>query len=345
MAARPTDARTVTTQHSALASAKRSGLFARRKARTAQREYLRRAWRVLLGLYVGLVALAAWPAIFLPNAFLQGLTVGLAVAGAAGAIASLVIIQTGTGPTMAGELAEQWTVEELKDLLEHGHRLVNHVVIDGRGDADHVLVGPAGLFVLETKWSATPYRSNDPRLSSTVARLERRAENTRLQFKRLGVETVTPVLVLWGPAARHLAEGTGAARSGRTLILTGRHLRRWMLGRPAGQLDPSTVQRVHDELAVLARRTDDREEPVPLSVEQLVQRGIGLVALAAAAFVLPWVAAVHVHAAGILLAPALLSIRPLGNRGPRATAVVVGGATATVLAVSAYALELLSVAP
>lgn len=284
-------------------------MFARRKARTEQREYLRRGWRTMLGLYAGLVLSSAWPALFLQSPFLQGLTVGLALAGAGGAVAALVIIQTGTGPTMAGELAEQWTVDELRDLLQHGHRLVNHVVIDGRGDADHVLVGPAGVFVLETKWSATPYRADDPRLADIITRLERRAHNTRLQFKRLGVETVTPVLVLWGPAARRLAEGTGAARSGHVLVLAGRNVRRWMLGRPAGQLDSRTVQRVHDELAVLARRTDEREEPVPLGVEQLVQRGVGSVALATGAFVLPWVAAVHLHAAGILLAPALLSIR------------------------------------
>jgi hypothetical protein len=342
VAARLTDARQVTTSHASLASAQRAGMFARRKARTAQREYLRRRWRALLGGYIVLVAAAAWPALFVPSSFLQGLTVGLAVAGAAGAMTTTVIIQTGTGPTMAGELAEQWTVEELQDLLEHGHRLVNHVVIDGRGDADHVLVGPAGVFVLETKWSATPYRSDDPRLADTVGRLERRAENTRLQFKRLGVETVTPVLVLWGPAAQNVAEGTGAARSGRTLVLAGRHLRRWMLGRPGGRLDPGTVQRVHDELAVLARRTDEREEPVPLSVERLVQRATGLVALAAAAFVLPWVAAVHVHAFAILLAPALLILRPLGQHGRWATAVFIGAATSAVLAGGAYALELMS---
>ncbi len=34
-----------------------------------------------------------------------------------------------------------------------------------------------------------------------------------------------------------------------------------MLGRPGGPLDPSIVQRVHDELAVLARRTDERRSP------------------------------------------------------------------------------------
>jgi hypothetical protein len=93
----------------------------------------------------------------------------------------------------------------------------------------------------------------------------------------------------------------------------------------------------------MARRTDEREEPVPLSVEQLVQRGIGSIALAVAAPVLPWVAAVHVHAVAILLAPALLTIRLLGHCGRRATAVVVGAATATVLAAGAYSLELLSV--
>lgn len=342
-AAHPTDARRVTTDHAALASVGRAGLFARRKARTTQREYLRRRWRPLLGLYSGLTAIAAWPAIFMPSAFLRGLTVGLAVAGAAGILSSLVIIQTGTAPTMAGETAEQWTAEELRKLLQHGHRLVNHVIVDGPGDVDHVLIGPAGVFVLETKWSSTPYRPGDLRLAHTIARLERRARNLRLQFKRLGVETVTPVLVLWGPAARHLAQGTGAARSGHTIVLAGSHLRRWVLSRPGGQLDPDVLHRVHDELAVLARRTDEREAPVPVSVERLLQHAIGLVAVAAAAFLLPWVAAVHIHPLAVLLAPVLLSIRPLGYRGRYATAVFVGGATATALAAGAYAIQLSSV--
>jgi hypothetical protein len=207
----------VKTQPADLASAGRAGTFARRKARTAQRDYLRRGWRVLLGLYVGLVVTTAWPALIMPNGFLAGLVVGLSLAGSAGALVSVVIIQTGTGPVMAGESAEQWTVEELKDLLEHGHRLVNHVVVDGRGDADHVLVGPAGVFVLETKWSATPFTPQGRWIGEVVRRLERRAERTRLQSKRLGVQEVTPVLVLWGPAARPLVEGTGwLAAAGRS---------------------------------------------------------------------------------------------------------------------------------
>jgi hypothetical protein len=49
------------------------------------------------------------------------------------------------------------------------------------------------------------------------------------------------------------------------------------------------------------------------------------------------------YAAAILLAPALLIIRPLGQRSRRATAVCMAAAAATALAAGAYALELLSV--
>ena len=55
---------------------------------------------------------------------------------------------------LAGELAEQWTAQELHDLLDLGCRLVNDVSVDNRDDVGDVLVGPSGLFVLEAKWNA-----------------------------------------------------------------------------------------------------------------------------------------------------------------------------------------------
>ena len=173
-------ANVTTTMHRSLASSERAGTFARRKARTLQRDYLRRAWRVLLPLYLGLVTCVAWPALFFGPDFVRGLVVGLAVAGSAGAIVALVIIQTGTGPTMAGELAEQWTVHELHDLLQLGYQLVNHIDVDGHGDADHVLIGPAGLFVLESKWSAAPLTAGQPWTQAHIAKLERLTRNTWL---------------------------------------------------------------------------------------------------------------------------------------------------------------------
>lgn len=65
---------------------------------------------------------------------------------------------SGTAPFM-GELAEQWTAQELRPLSKHGWRLVNFAL--SYGDQDHVLVGPGGVVLLETKWNGTPWDLDD----------------------------------------------------------------------------------------------------------------------------------------------------------------------------------------
>ena len=320
-----------------LASSGRAGTFARRKARTLQRDYLRRGWKVLLPLYVALVACCAFPALFIGPRFVQGLLVGLGVAGGAGAIAALVIIQTGTGPTMAGELAEQWTAHELHDLLDHGYRLVNHVSVDNRGDVDHVLVGPGGLFVIETKWSAQPFRPDQLSTQNHVRRLQDRARRTWLQLKPHGVPDVTSILVLWGEAARDLTTGTGVSRIGDTRVIAGAEVRRWLLGRASGQLDDDTVKNAHQHLCQLAVQTDAREQPVPLSVEAMVMGGMRFAGTTGAAFLLPWLAVVYLHPAALLLAPVLLAVGLLARRHDHkwGTATAMGAGAACLLTVIA----------
>lgn len=326
-----------TTLQRSLASSDRAGIFARRKARTRQRDYLRRNWKVLLPLYAALVACTVAPALFTGHHFVQGLLVGLGIAGSAGAIVALVIIQTGTGPTMAGELAEQWTVQELQDLLDHGYRLVNHVSIDNRGDVDHVLVGPGGLFVLETKWGAEPFKPDQARIQDHVRQLERQARRTWLQLKPRGVPDVIPVLVLWGEAGRELTAATGVSRIGDTYLIAGKELRRWLLGRAAGRLDLDVVDRAHEHLCRLALQTDAREQPVPASVEQIVMGGLRFAGIAGAAFLLPWLAVVYLHPATLLLAPALMAAGLVARRRDHmlANAVVAGAAASCLLALVA----------
>jgi len=214
-----------------LASDHRAGTFARQKARSAQRQYLRHHWRWLLLMYGTLAGIAYLAVAFQPNDFIRGLGCGLGLAGAAGAIVAMVIIQTGTGPTMAGDLAEQWTAQELRPLTKHRYELANHVSVDGRGDADHVLVGPGGLFVLETKWSASDWTPDGRFFDAAMAQVQARARNTGLQVKRLGVSSVTPVLVLWGRAGRELTAGPGVRRKDDVYVIAGAHLQRWLLGR------------------------------------------------------------------------------------------------------------------
>ncbi|MGZ6804466.1 MAG: nuclease-related domain-containing protein [Nocardioidaceae bacterium] len=260
----------------------RAGTYARRKARVAQRRYVRENWRLLLASLAAGVVIVLLPMPFVGGPFLHGLMLGLVLAGGAGAVAMLVVVQTGTGPTMAGELAEQWTAQALHPLQAHGYRLVNHMGINGRGDADHVLVGPGGLFVLETKWSASGL--DEKRLTTGRAQAEQAARRTWLQVKPHGVQRATPVLVLWGEAGAELRMSTGVRRQGDTFVIAGPHLQRWLLARQRGELSDLQVDSVFDQLCRIAADADLHEAPVPDSLESLWWKGLLAVALAVGAF-------------------------------------------------------------
>jgi hypothetical protein len=277
--------------HRHLASDARAGTFARRKARTDQRNYIKKNWKWLAVGYVSCAGLLLVPVLFESNDFVRGLAVGLILAGVAGLLAAMVIIQTGTGPTMAGELAEQWTAQELRPMTKHGYHLANHINVDGRGDADHVLVGPGGLFVLETKWSATEWTPEDRFFAGPLAQVQAKARNTWLQLKRHGVPAATPVLVLWGQAAKELSNTAGVRRNQDTYVIAGTHLKRWLLGRGRGVLTAEQVDAAYRAVCTLAERGDKVEAPVPPSAGRLYTRTVLAVALASATFTIPLFAA------------------------------------------------------
>lgn len=169
---------------------------------------------------------------------------------------------------MAGELAEQWTAQELRPLQAHGYRLANHVNVDSRGDADHVLIGPGGLFVLETKWSATEWTGNRF-FTEALRQVTGRARNTWLQLKRHGLPDATPVLVLWGNAAKPLTAATGVRKNGNVVVIAGSHLQRWLLSRSPGVLNPQQIDAAFETVCSIAERADKREASVPPSVQWL----------------------------------------------------------------------------
>jgi hypothetical protein len=53
-----------------------------------------------------------------------------------------------------GAFGEQWTAEELAKLGSGWH--VSHDIPDGRGNWDHVVVGPPGVFVVDSKFLTEP---------------------------------------------------------------------------------------------------------------------------------------------------------------------------------------------
>src|SRR5687768_2762874 len=103
-----------------LSSDARAGIWATGKARRAQRRVVRLNWRLLLAVF----ALIAGPTLlalpFIPGDFQRGLFVGVGFTAATSVVAYFVTQVTGTGSTMMGATAEQWTASELRPLRKHG---------------------------------------------------------------------------------------------------------------------------------------------------------------------------------------------------------------------------------
>jgi Nuclease-related domain len=239
------------------------------------------------------LALFAVAAVFATGPLQRGVIVGAGVTLTACAVAALVVLTSGSAPLMMGELAEQWTAQELRPLREHGWKLVNHFGL-GPGDQDHVVVGPGGVVLVETRWGGTPW---DVEAGDVFFRraLEQTAGNARQLSLWSGVAkhgrpTVEPVLVVWGPAARELREHPARRHDSGVVVMSGDQLRAWMLRRGRDRLTTPQVEDVVGDIDRHLVRRDERERllrrPMPLSLAEMAKATVVGLGLAAAAFVL-----------------------------------------------------------
>jgi hypothetical protein len=124
-----------------------------RRFREERRATLRAAWRdwvVLVGLTIGF---AVW--VVVGDGW--GRVIAAFVLGAMVVFLFFGWMLGGDAHSLRwawGAWGEQWTAEELEK-LDDGWR-VYHDIPDGRGNWDHVVVGPAGVFVVDTKHVSEP---------------------------------------------------------------------------------------------------------------------------------------------------------------------------------------------
>lgn len=264
-----------------LAGDDRAGTWARAKARTRQRDHLRRNWRHYA---TGVLVMAVAPLIIaaaLSNGFLIGLVLGASLVAIPGAVWVLVLQVTGTSPAMMGDQAEQWSAGELRRLHRHGWRLVNHVSF-AHHDIDHVLLGPGGAYVVETKWTAATWGSDDGDDRLAAADHQTRANARTIQlwgpFKAAAI-TVTPVLVVWGgPPDDTLPPSVSGVP-----VVAGRDLRAWTATLGTGALTDHQLEAGWDALDAYLTKRDPREaaeHPLPRSIPRLIAAG-GLTTAAA----------------------------------------------------------------
>jgi hypothetical protein len=209
-----------------LASDRRAGHFSRAKAVKLQRAWLRRNWRIALVQGV-LVAVALPLVVFLPG-WSRGLAAGAWCATGLWLVAFEVVLATGTAPQVMGDRGEQLTASELRRLRRHGWRVINHVALR-EWDIDHIAVGPGGVLVVETKWSAAPWTLDadvDNRVGRAVDRIAGDANRIRLMFpNRTAPTPVIAALVLWGG---YNPDDLGVRVIGDVTVIRGAELRDWL---------------------------------------------------------------------------------------------------------------------
>jgi len=97
--------------------------------------------------------------------------------------------------------------------------VVNHVALH-RWDIDHVLIGPAGVIAVETKWSSDGWQLDPPedRVKRALDQVRGNARTLRLWegLKSCGVSEVASVVFLWGHGQQR-----GRASRDRPLIIDG----------------------------------------------------------------------------------------------------------------------------
>jgi hypothetical protein len=247
-----------------LARVERAGSRVFREARRTQYAFARRNWLWLCGLAATCLSPNLLSLLY-RSQFQRGLILGITATGAGAVACWSVIMATGTAATLMGANAERFTADELKGLDKHGFRVVHHGAFRP-GDVDHIVIGPPGVFVLETKWRSGSW--SDLTLEAARRQVGRNANDLRLVAKRFGITRTTPVVVSWGPQAHELeTPALGWSPSDESaVVLPGLGLRRWLLSLAGGTLTAEQIESVRGVVAEHAARRDLFEEPAPTSV-------------------------------------------------------------------------------
>lgn len=157
-----------------------------------------------------------------------------------------------------GADGERWTEKQLRRLEAAGWAAA-HDLTAKYGNVDHLVIGPGGVFLLDSKnWfgdvhvqngvaTVTPRDNPDaawslPRLTNGLRGAS--AANKEALEKLTGVRTwVQPVVVVWAPFEQRYIESAGV------YFIAGQALADWLRDRPS-RLSPDAVAKIRGVLAV-----------------------------------------------------------------------------------------------
>lgn len=203
------------------------GGFARLQIKQ-RRKAFRRHWPLIVAITAGLCVLsAAVVSVLLVDVLVPAWFIGPVIV--IGVMEALRTQLDGTYHLESSIEAEGWTSTDLRRALGPRRCVVDGVSFGAQGDVDHVVVGPSGVFAVETKYTDSTMDSRTGRalVRSWVAQSQESARRVRLLFKHnYGHEVdVWAAVVTSGTESLELSptlEGTDIVRRRDVKALTSR---------------------------------------------------------------------------------------------------------------------------
>lgn len=230
---------------------KKAGHQLKLAARRERARLVRKRWWVLL------VGLAVYAVIVIPVIRQQpgpvtsrGVWLGGAIVGLLWLVWEMVrALSHGADHLWRGAEGEEFTGDELRKLKRHARWYVIDRVEFDVLDVDHVVVGPGGVFAVESKNYSAEIDLRQPPgwLSSTSQQAHTNARKIKGLVRRHADVEVRPVVVLWGARIANVPGGCAVVHD--VLYCVGRQGRHWRTafrGNAGNALEPGKVEGVRE---------------------------------------------------------------------------------------------------
>jgi len=177
----------------------------------------------------------------------------------------LIILWSGIAPTVMGIQGETLTAEVLDDFAGKEWLLINGLRFKDRGDIDHILIGPPGLLIFESKWSGDrwpmelrPKGYLGRQVRWAIKQVKMNRDDLCREFKdAIGDIPIYLVCVLW--SGEDSSTDDKYFHREAVFGIRGPELANWLTELPKNVVNESTIKRIAAPIAAFAHERDKED--------------------------------------------------------------------------------------
>jgi hypothetical protein len=177
----------------------------------------------------------------------------------------LVILWSGIASTVMGIEGENLTAQVLDDFASKEWSLINGLRFKDKGDIDHILIGPAGLLIFESKWSnerwpmeLRPKGYLGRQVKYAIKQVKMNRDDLLCEFREvIGDVPIRLVCVLWSAED----SSTDDRYFYRDIVygIRGPELANWLKELPKNAISESTIKSIAKPIEAFAHERDKED--------------------------------------------------------------------------------------